>query len=289
MQLPQPEGPGPVPEATAAPPSLALVPNGVAQRFDRREFKFVVDRDTAQGVLAVVRCRLNPDRHGDARGGYRIATVYYDNDDWDCYWDRARGLKPRQKLRLRHYGAEVPESGPCFVEIKARLRRRVVKRRLRASPKEARALCAGRRWWRAADPLDELLAKDVERMVAQRRLAPACLLRYRREAYADEASDLRVTVDTGLTYRLEAPDHIEDGRFDGEVLPESQAVLEVKVRDVVPQWLAEALAAGGATMRSFSKYAEAVEASGTLGGVAAAPMERRHVRNPAREAKAWIS
>jgi hypothetical protein len=238
-------------------------PRSAPLRFDRREQKFVVDADAVERMLPEIRARLTTDPHGDEDGRYRIITLYFDNAERDVYWERERGVTPRHKLRIRLYAADDASSGVSFLEVKTRLRKRVVKRRMAADVKGALGLCAGDWPERHMEPAALLLLEDVQAMVRSRDLAPACLIGYVRQAWVGP-EDLRVTFDSDLVYRARDVEDFADQSADGVLLPESRLVMEVKYPETMPYWLAALLARHGGVMRRFSKYCHAAELSGLV-------------------------
>ena len=87
-------------------------------------------------------------------------------------------------------------------------------------------------------------------------LAPSCLIIYDRTAYYEPDGDLRLTIDENPRYRMQ--DLALDRSLDGiPLLPEGWTILEVKVQDAIPLWLAEILSTGRIYRGSFSKYGEA--------------------------------
>jgi hypothetical protein len=228
-------------------------------RFDRREQKFVVSADGVERMLPEVESRLIVDPHADEQGGYFVSSLYFDNEDRDVYWERARGVTPRHKLRVRVYAPDGPRA--TFLEIKTRLRRRVVKRRMSTTVQEALAICSGQAPDRHLEPAEALLVSDVHSMVAARDLAPMCLIRYYRRAWLGPDA-LRVTVDSELSFRTRGLEDFAAPEWDGELLPPDKRVLEVKYPDAIPYWLATLVARHGGAMRRFSKYCHAAELSG---------------------------
>jgi len=91
---------------------------------------------------------------------------------------------------------------------------------------------------------------------------PCCTMRYDRLAFADRApgSNLRVTFDTGIAFRMDnlipTPD---DRAFTQYLLPEGYAVMEVKDMDCVPYWMTALVGKHGCILQSHSKYSNALE------------------------------
>ena len=257
-------------------------------RFDRREFKFVVDALQRRRLTEALAARLTPDPHGDGTGRYPIISVYYDNASLDLFMDGLRGLSSRRKLRLRLYGdASTRAAAACFIEIKHRYKARVAKRRVELALEEAIGVGQGRPPQRELGASDALVVAEALEMQRAMRLRPTCLLRYERQAFrgASSEADLRVTFDHAI--RARARDLIPvvgDQDFEVEILEPTHSILEIKVAETVPFWLARQLGALGCVRRSYSKYGNSVLALGlrpsqghatTPGGVTADPTVTR--------------
>lgn len=226
--------------------------------------KFVIAREQRDALMP----RLLPHLRADANAGdnafYPIISLYYDNADRDCYWEKLRGQGSRRKMRVRVYGSldgKVPPT--AFIEVKHKCDSRIVKRRAQM-PLEA-ALKAGA----GEDPgvelnfADRKVVNEVHGLVHGRGFLPHCCMRYDRQAFADvnPASDLRITFDTAIGYRMDNLTPVPDDRaFTDYLLNEGDSVMEVKVTGSVPYWLPRMLGAAGCILTSHSKYCNALAA-----------------------------
>ena len=235
-------------------------------RIDRFEMKFVVTGAQRAALMEKLDAHLRPDANAGGGASYPIVSLYYDSDERDCYWEKARGLASRRKLRVRVYGSRdgcVPAT--TFIEVKHKCDGRGVKRRV-ALPL-AEALRVGDGLWPTGDrpgEMDRRVIEEVHDMVRRRNFKPVMVMRYDREAYAatDPGSDLRVTFDTGIRSRFDRlipePD---DRRFDSavEMHGDGTAVMEVKITGCIPYWLSRTISAAGCRLQSHSKYSTALE------------------------------
>lgn len=238
----------------------------VSLRLDRFEMKFVVSGRQRAALMEKLEPHLRPDANGGTGATYPVVSLYYDNDDRDCYWEKVRGLGSRRKLRVRVYGScngAVREA--AFIEVKHKCEGRGVKRRV-ALPLEQALRAGSGSWPEGADmpEVDRRVILEVHDLVRRRNFQPVMVMRYDRSAYAakDSASDLRVTFDTGIRSRL---DHLtpepDDRRFSmaREMHADGTAVMEVKVTGCIPYWLSRMIAAAGCRLQSHSKYSAALE------------------------------
>ena len=214
----------------------------------RYELKYLPDRGQTAWLIDWLKGHMEPDRYGLTS----IASLYYDTPDDRII--RASLEKPafKEKLRLRSYGLATAES-PVFLELKRKASGIVYKRRVQTVLPEVGRFFAGE---------SELFEnRQINRELNwfrdfYRDLRPACLIIYDRVAYFELGGDLRLTIDFNPRYRTEALNLTSS--MDGIPLrPEGDTVLEIKVQEAMPLWLAEILDEGQIYKSSFSKYGEA--------------------------------
>lgn len=236
-------------------------------RLDRYEFKFLITRAQRDAIIASFPTTVTADRNSGADAGYRIYSLYFDSPERDCYWEKLRGLGSRRKLRVRLYESTLAtSSGACFVEIKHKHDGRGVKRRLNVPLEAAMEITAGRPAAVDIRPGQERVLTEVHRLVSERNFQPVCCLRYDRKAFFDPEceSDLRITFDEDIRYRMDDLESLQRGAFDHCLLNEGESVMEVKVTGAVPVWLTKLLAAQGCTSAGRSKYCDAIAAGNAM-------------------------
>ena len=228
--------------------------------------KFAITATQRAALMAQLAPHLRPDGNSGTGAQYPVVSLYYDNADRDCYWERARSLPSRRKLRVRVYGSRdgaVPAT--AFIEIKHKCEGRGVKRRVQLPL--AQALRVGDGLWpdgvRFSEP-DARVIREIHDLILHRGFQPVLVMRYDRAAYAaaDLQSDLRVTFDEGIRARLDnLTPQPDDRRFDAaDTLGEdSAAVMEVKITGCIPYWLSRTIAEAGCRLQSHSKYSCALE------------------------------
>lgn len=236
-------------------------PNGDASQtirsFRRFELKFVV----VERVAARFQATLGPWTEVDPITGadpYRIESLYYDTADLRFYWEKVDGLRLRRKIRIRRYVDGEPATGHSKVhlEIKQRLDRVTQKRRIALELDQAMAFLDGDERPPLADPvLDE-----VEVMTDEALLRPTLVTGYDRTARIGGVNDpgLRITFDRDCYYRADDANLLDTG-VAGSMLPGGWVIVEVKVNDRLPGWLADLIAHNGLAMTRISKYVQGVE------------------------------
>ncbi len=240
-------------------------------RIDRREYKYLIDEDTAARVREAIApfCVLDGFAEARADRRYIIDSLYFDTPDLRLFRANEHEVADRFKARARTY----PESAtaPVFFEIKRRIGDVIAKTRGRVSRDHwAEAL------ERARVPQDDRCPpRDrpaVERFFAlawRYHLRPVVLVRYEREPWMSVIdSYARVTFDyhvrsqaiDRLTFdhapnAWRASDHPEANRADRSLI-----ILELKFTTHVPMWLVHIVERFDLWRQSFSKYGTSVQA-----------------------------
>lgn len=273
----------------------------LGDRLDRVEMKFVINSAQRAKLMERMEPLLRPDANADETAYYPIVSMYYDNAERDCYWENIMGQGARKKLRVRVYGSLNGHLPPTsFIEIKHKEDGRGVKRRAQMPYQEAIRVAAGE--WpegRHINVVDRRTITEVHDLINRRGFRPVLVMRYDRRAYAaiDPTTDLRITFDTGIAYRMRNLNPVPD---DQDFLPSDYlysddiSVLEVKITGVVPYWLSRVIPEAGCQMRPHSKYSNALERSDPVVRSMLAPNWRKplptndtseiDIVNPLREA-----
>ncbi len=247
-------------------PNEPSLPEYVSFRLDRFEMKFAITPAQRAVLMAQLGSYLRADENAGDGARYPVVSLYYDNAERDCYWDKARSLPSRRKLRVRVYGSHdgaVPTSS--FVEIKHKCDGRGVKRRVLLPLAQALRVCEGLQpeGVTLSEPQRRIIA-EAHDLVLRRHFRPVVVMRYERTAYAalDQESDLRVTFDEGIRARFDSLTPDPDDRFfaaGSELHTDGLTVMEVKVTGCIPYWLGRTISAAGCRMQSHSKYSIALE------------------------------
>ncbi|MEZ4448773.1 MAG: polyphosphate polymerase domain-containing protein [Nannocystaceae bacterium] len=238
---------------------------------ERREYKYLIDRATAEAVRAKIRpfCVLDPHAERTPGRRYTIDTLYLDTTDLSLFWANDHEQHDRFKLRVRGY-AEAPKA-PVFFEVKRRVGDVIAKSRGQVPRGE---------WIRLlGDPsrsIPEGVRADqrgaVERFLALSRalhVRPFTLVRYEREPYVSVVDDYaRVTFDSNIrAHDTDALDLVAPDRgwraLDDAVSQRgwgSLIVLELKFTQQVPLWMVGLTRSLGLTRGGFSKYGTSIRA-----------------------------
>ena len=221
--------------------------------FKRYEKKYLLDGGTFRELFTRLQEYMKPDRYGNTT----VCNIYYDTPDHRLIRTSLEKPVYKEKLRLRSYG--VPQKDAAvFVELKKKYKGVVYKRRIGMPLQEAeRFLNCGESAGRKTQ-----IEKEIGWVLGYYpRLAPAMFLSYDRiAAICAENPNLRITFDSRILWREDALD-LSAGAWGRQLLQPGQRIMEVKIPDSMPLWLARLLDEYQVYPASYSKYGNAYLAS----------------------------
>ena len=217
--------------------------------FQRYEKKYLMTAGQYEALWAELSPRLRPDEYFSST----VCSLYYDTDDYSLIRHSIQKPVYKEKLRLRSYGVPGEES-PVFVELKKKFKGIVYKRRIELDKSAAAAWLSG-----GPAPDDSQISREIDWVLNRYQLSPKILICCDREAWVDrENSELRFTFDKNIRYREEDLDLSLGDR--GRLLLEDGGVLmEIKMPETSPLWLAELLSRHKVFPAGFSKYGKSYE------------------------------
>lgn len=186
----------------------------------------------------------------DQYGRHTICNIYYDTPDYALIRTSLEKPVYKEKLRLRSYGVPGPGS-TVFAEIKKKYRGVVYKRREALPLATAEAYLAG-----APLPAGKhsQITREIDSFLSYWQPVPKVFLAYDRVAlFSTVDPALRVTFDANIRWRT---GNVALGAGDaGAPLPlNGDYLMEVKLPDAMPLWMAHAFSALGIYPASISKY-----------------------------------
>ena len=217
----------------------------IQHTFRRIEKKYVLTEETAARVME----RLLPYMDKDQYGRHTIRTIYYDTGDYALIRHSLQRPVYKEKFRLRGYSAAEDEQ-VTFAELKKKYRGVVYKRRVAGGEQDVDRLLRGG-WLEGEDAQTQ---REIHWFLNAYRPMPRVFIGYERDAlFGREDPLLRVTFDRHIRWR---EDDLTLAAGDGGtlVLPDDPVVMEVKMADAAPLWLARLFSELGVYPTSFSKY-----------------------------------
>lgn len=221
---------------------MALI-QGVFKRYEK---KYLLTPEKYAAVKTAIEAYMTQDIYGL----HTICNIYYDTDTYDLI--RASIEKPvyKEKFRVRSYGIPGEES-KVFLEIKKKYKGVVYKRRIAVPLTDAKTyLNSGNK-----EVLEnsQILA-EIDYMINKVKPAPKVYIAYDRIAYyGNDNPDLRVTFDTNMRYR-DYDLELDKGDYGKPILEGEWYLMEIKIPQVMPMWMAKILTENEVYPTSFSKY-----------------------------------
>lgn len=196
-----------------------------------------------------------------------ILNLYYDTPDYYLIRHSLEKPKYKEKLRLRCYG--VPDAQTqVFLEIKKKAKGIVYKRRESIPYDQALSYLNGK-----GGGSDSQIFHELDWMLQYyKELKPRAFLSYERDSLkGKEDPNLRLTLDQEIRWRTKKLD-LRLGTEGEALLQPGQTLMEIKIPNAMPLWLAEALSELSIFPVSFSKYGRAYE---RMCGIHQEEVERR--------------
>ena len=216
--------------------------------FKRYEKKYMLSAEQYRRLMEQLALHIMPDLYHKST----VCSLYYDTPDCRLIRHSIEAPVYKEKLRLRSYGVPGPND-PVFVELKKKYKGLVYTRRVTATAAEAAA------WLRreTPPPADGQMEREIDWFLHAVRPEPRAYIACERTAWvALDDPELRITFDSGLRWREHDLDLCAGS--DGEALTEpGQVLMELKLPEAAPLWLARLLSDERLFPTSFSKYGTA--------------------------------
>lgn len=214
--------------------------------FERKEIKYVITNAQREAMLKAMQGYMQPDQYGTTT----ICNIYFDTPSNMLIRESIEKPVYKEKLRLRTYG--VPEEdSPAFIELKKKYLGIVYKRRETLPYSEAFSFLTERK---PPARQSQILSEIDYALGFYKDIAPAMALFYERTAYFGcEDNELRMTLDNGMRSRVSDLD-LRLGSYGESFMDEDHYVMEIKILNAMPLWMADILDDTGIYPSSYSKY-----------------------------------
>lgn len=217
--------------------------------FQRYEKKYMMTAGQYEALWAELSPRLRPDEYFSST----VCSLYYDTDDYSLIRHSIQKPVYKEKLRLRSYGIPNDDS-PVFVELKKKFKGIVYKRRIELEKAQAENWLDG-----GPAPDDSQISREIDWVLNRYELSPKIIICCDREAWVDkENSELRFTFDKNIRYREDQLD-LSFGSQGRLLLEDGSVLMEIKMPETSPLWLAELLSRHKVFPAGFSKYGKSYE------------------------------
>lgn len=218
--------------------------------FQRYEKKYLLSRETYLALWQELEAYVEPDIFFQST----VCSVYYDWADFRLIRHSLEKPVYKEKLRLRSYNVPGPDD-QVFVELKKKFQGVVYKRRVALPAAEAEAWLAGR----VPAPEQSQISREIDWFLKTNPVSPRVLIASDRRAYvAREDRELRITFDSSIRWR-ETALSLTAGDQGQELLADGQVLMEIKLPEAAPLWLAGMLSRLEIFPQGFSKYGQCYE------------------------------
>jgi SPX domain protein involved in polyphosphate accumulation len=221
--------------------------------FCRTENKYPFKLDIVDAFSAELAENLAVDPYAVNHGHYQVNTIYFDDEQNNVASRSIAHPLYKEKLRLRSYGGAHPI---FFIEFKNKYASDIFKSRIILSQKEYedfvfRQILPKKNGEYRHDRFLDTLADFVSR---HHGIYPKSLIQYDRMAFVNHPFDpfCRVTIDSNIRFRQS---NFNLNELGGDLLlPEGMGILEIKVGESMPLWLAHLTNRYSIYRIPFSKY-----------------------------------
>lgn len=193
---------------------------------------------------------LEKDSHGDNNGQYEIHSLYFDDCKDACVKENEAGVAKRFKYRIRYYGSQYHV---LRLECKQKIYERCYKESCLLSLEEYQKIASGSAeelFWQTEKPL----LKQFCIRCMTRHFVPKAIINYKRTAYIEEITNMRITLDENISVSNEFDSFLKGNYMRYPIWRDGQYVLEVKFDYMMPGYIRHIITNRNLVQSSISKY-----------------------------------
>ncbi len=222
--------------------------NPYAERSKRHEIKILLSYEQYIELRTRIAGIMTPDPHMPGPEGYRIQSVYLDDNYRTAYYEKDSGVEHRNKFRIRAYNRD---SSFLMLENKEKIDDRIAKTAAQISKETYDAILQND--FSGLADYDNPLCHKVLGLHKTAGLRPVVIVEYQREAYVHPLSMVRVTFDREVSAGINTLDMFADHLITRPIFDSRQVVLEIKYGSYFPMYLKQLLQNSG-TKQAISKF-----------------------------------
>ncbi len=207
--------------------------------FRRIEQKYLINKEQKEKLLNKISNYIEEDIYFKSE----ISNIYFDNDNHELLIESLEKPPFKIKIRLRRYD----NNNYVFLEIKNKVNGIVGKRRIKLTFEEFYDYLNNHK------TKDSQIMKELDYYFKLFKLKPSIFVAYDRLSYKDKDNqNLRITIDGNLRSRYNDL-NLEKGSYGEKFFSSDMYIMEIKVLDAMPIWLARNLSELKIFPTSFSK------------------------------------
>ena len=194
----------------------------------RKEIKYAIDRIEYSQIQQILNVIMKKDKNSKEIGTYKVRTIYFDNYIHEMQNDKKNDINAVRKYRIRMYNNEDEK---IFLERKTNENDFIKKVKHQIKKEDVRNILQGK----YKDILDEneTLKMEFYLNINLKQIRPVLLVEYEREAFVDEISKVRITIDKNIKSTTNCNkffDKIEEREGN-------KYILEIKYEKYLPDYI----------------------------------------------------
>lgn len=215
----------------------------------RHEYKHSLNYMDYQILRGRLEHLLARDENVDARGEYRVRSLYFDSPRDKALREKIDGVDRREKFRIRRYNDDV---NYLRLEKKSKAQGLSYKQSVSLEKAQVADLLAGETDWMVADGRD--LVMELYAKMKGEQLRPRTIVDYIREPFVYPAGNVRITLDREIRTGLKSTDFFSENLT---TIPAGDhfVILEVKYDAFIPDFIAKIIQIQNRRAAACSKYA----------------------------------
>jgi len=216
--------------------------------FNRHELKYVITNQTYQKIRKELDKYMELDFYNQNNQLYSIHNLYLDTIDNQLIRQSLSKPKYKEKLRLRSYNGFNNQDDIVFLEIKKKYKGMVNKRRTEIVLGDAINFINSKEIPKIKEYMNRQIMNELAYTIQRKQYYPKTYIFYKRVAYFNkDAHDVRITFDRNIIAK-------RDQQKPVLLLDSNLWLMEIKVENSVPLWIAQLLSKYHVYRQSFSKY-----------------------------------
>lgn len=223
--------------------------SGIMSRKYRHEYKYIIDSVEAAILEMRAAGLLQRDRHAGHAGTYLIKSLYFDDYEDSCFWEKEDGYNERSKFRIRYYNND---SNYLRLEKKSKKNGMCCKESVCITKEMCREFMKG-----GIPQVEENMSEKMKELFTEmriRKLQPKVIVIYERAPYVCSMGNVRVTFDRSLSSSNDISHFLDRDLIVRPVMQRGESLMEIKWDEVLPEYISTQLSLDSLQWNSFSKY-----------------------------------
>jgi hypothetical protein len=234
------------------------------QIFSRFEIKYVLKKEKSSIIQNEIKNFMISDKYlkEDYTKRYYVRSLYFDNDCFSHFNEKADGIKNRHKFRIRTYSDQFNKDSIFYLEQKGRDNERTYKVRTKINKDDLDLFFDKKELFKLKKryPENYLIEKFIFDMY-RKKLSPKVLVDYFRRPLVNKSGlYFRITFDSIL--RASASDTLFNPKNSWKNCIKGYETLEVKFDQTIPPWFQKIIQNFELRRVSISKFLLGTETTG---------------------------